>query len=130
MIHLDTNIVIAFLNGDQRIAAKLHSAIPDVAISSLVLAELLYGAARSGRPEDNSSKIAQLRQLISVVPFDIAAATAFAKLKLDLRKRGKPTGEVDALIAATCLACNATLVTHNSRHFEHIGGLSLDDWLA
>lgn len=130
MIHLDTNTVIAFLNGDQVVASKLHAAVPDVAMSALVLAELLFGAAESSRPDENVQKISQLRNIIAIAPFDTSAATAYAYLKSDLRRKGRPTGEIDALIAATCISCNATLVTHNTRHFENVARLRLDDWIA
>ena len=130
MIHLDTNTVIAFLNGDQGVASKLRAAIPDVAISALVLAELCYGAAKSTRRDENFNRISQLTEIVGVAPFDASCATAYGKLKLELRQQGTPTGEVDALIAVTCIACNATLVTHNTRHFDNMTGLRLDDWLT
>ena len=61
MWHLDTNIVIAFLNGNQAVATQLKAHLPDVAISSMVLAELLYGARASARAPEN---LARLRQFL------------------------------------------------------------------
>jgi tRNA(fMet)-specific endonuclease VapC len=129
MHHLDTNIVIAYLNGNQHIADHLTAHIPDVAISSLVLAELLFGARLSARSEQNLNRLGTLTQLIGVASFDRASADAYAKLRLALRLKGRPTGEVDALIAAVAVAHEAVFVTHNTRHFENIPGLRLEDWL-
>ncbi len=53
MRHLDTNIVIAYLNSNQHIADKLKSCLSDVAISTIVLGELLYGAKASQRRTEN-----------------------------------------------------------------------------
>jgi predicted nucleic acid-binding protein len=57
MWHLDTNIVIAYLNGDQVVAAHIKSHLPEVGLSSLVLAELLYGARASARASENLERI-------------------------------------------------------------------------
>lgn len=102
----------------------------ELAIPALVAAELYYGASSSVRAEENLGKLEQLWGIIPVVDFDLSAARRFGKLKADLRKRGRPTGETDAWIAAIALAHSATLVTHNTRDFEHISGLTLEDWLA
>ena len=129
MHQLDTNIVIAYLNGNQDIAAQLKARLPDVEISAIVFAELLYGARLSAKSERNLEKLEALAQLIGVAPFDAVSAAAYARLRMALRAKGRPTGEVDALIAAVALARQAVFVTHNTRHFEHIDGLQIEDWL-
>ena len=129
MHHLDANIVIAYLNGNQDVAARLKDRIPDVSISSIVFAELLYGARLSAKSERNLKKLEEFAQLIGVAPFDRASAEAYARLRLALRTKGRPTGEVDALIAAVALAHQAVFVTHNTRHFESIESLQIEDWL-
>jgi tRNA(fMet)-specific endonuclease VapC len=100
MRHLDTNIVVAYLNGDLRIATQFKNHLPDVAVSSIVLAELLYGARASARAENNLLRIHQFLQVIAVANFDRAGAEAYSRIRLKLRQKGRPTGEVDALIAA------------------------------
>ena len=127
--HLDTNIVIAYLNGNQSIARKIKAALPHVAVSSLVLGELLYGARASQRKDKNLDKVYQLLRVIQVVDFDQASAEQYSHLRVSLRKKGKPTGEVDALVAAIALAHNAILVTDNTKHFQHIDELLLENWL-
>jgi tRNA(fMet)-specific endonuclease VapC len=130
MRHLDTNIVIAYLTGNQTVAAQLKAHLPEVAISSLVLAELRFGAQASARAAENTERLNQLLQIVEVADFDAASAEAYSRIRLSLRQKGRPTGEMDMLIAAVALANDAILVTHNTKHFENIEGLVLEDWLA
>jgi len=130
MIQLDTDIVVAYLRGNDALAKRLHDAAADVAISAIVLAELFYGARLSARVEEHKATILRLLSIMPTVPFDRACAEAYAELKAGLKTIGKPTGETDALIAATAMAHGATLISHNRRHFENVPALKLDDWLA
>ena len=128
MILLDTNVVIAFLNGNKVIAERLEDNIDKIALSSLVAAELNYGAKASQNASRNLEKLARLLDVVQIVPFDAECADAFGTIKSRLRAIGKPTGEVDALIAATAIAHKAILVTGNKKHFEHIEGLRVETW--
>lgn len=128
MILLDTNVVVAFLNGDKSILKRIRVEIDEIGLSTLVVAELDYGAKVSQRSEDNLEKLYRLLEIIQVVPFDIECARIFGTIKSKLRSIGKPTGEVDALIAATAMAREATLVTINKKHFENIEGLKIEVW--
>jgi len=130
MWHLDTNIVVAYLNGNKVAAARLKDSLPEVAISALVLGELLYGAWASARAAENVERLKQFLQVVDVADFDRASAEAYGRLRLALKQKGRPTGEIDALIAATAIASDAILATHNTRHFENIETLRLEDWLA
>jgi tRNA(fMet)-specific endonuclease VapC len=129
MYHLDTNIIVAYLNGDRQVAEQLKAYLPDVAISTLVLGELLYGARASARSGENLQRVRDFLQVVGVADFDPTAADVYSQIRLSLRQKGRPTGEIDALIAAVALANNAILVTHNARHFENIDRLQLEDWL-
>ncbi|MCI0555770.1 MAG: type II toxin-antitoxin system VapC family toxin [Anaerolineae bacterium] len=130
MRHLDTNIVIAYLTGNQTVADQLKDHLPEVAISSLVLAELRFGARASARAEENTKRLEQFPQIVEVADFDGVSADAYSRVRLSLRQTGRPTGEMDMLIAAVALANDAILITHNTRHFENIEGLVLEDWLT
>jgi len=129
MWHLDTDIVVAYLRGNRLVAERIKAHLPDLAISTLVLAETLYGARISARARENIAQVEQFLQLVDIAVFDAASAEAYSLLQLALRKKGLPTGEIDALIAATALANDATLVTHNTKHYENVDGLRLEDWL-
>jgi len=128
MYLLDTNIVIAFLKGENAISQRILANIDDIALSSLVIAELDYGAKVSQKAEKNLEKLYNFIGLVRGVPFDLESAKTFGSIKSKLRLKGKPTGELDALIAATAMTFNATLVTRNRKHFENIEWLKLEVW--
>jgi tRNA(fMet)-specific endonuclease VapC len=128
MILLDTNVVVAFLNGEGSVLKRIKDEIDRIALSPLVIAELDYGAKVSHKAKENLEKLYRFVDIVQVVPFDIECAKVFGTIKSRLRSLGKPTGEVDALIAATALAHEATLVTANKRHFENIEGLKVEVW--
>ena len=128
MILLDTNVVIAFFNGSKAVLERVHSEIDRIALSTLVVAELDYGAKASQKAEDNLEKLHRFVDIVRVVPFDLECAKIFGTIKSKLRKMGRPTGEVDALIAATAMSNKAVLVTGNRKHFENIKGLKVEVW--
>ena len=128
MILLDTNVVIAFFNGSKAVLERVHSEIDRIALSTLVVAELDYGAKASQKAEENLEKLYRFVDIVRVVPFDLECAKIFGTIKSKLRKMGKPTGEVDALIAATAMSNKAILVTRNKKHFENIEGLKVEIW--
>ena len=128
MILLDTNVVVAFLNGDKSVLRRMRAEIDQVALSTLVVAELDYGAKVSQRSEENLEKLYRLVDMVHLIPFDVDCAKIFGTIKSKLRSIGKPTGEVDALLAATAMAHGATLVTANKKHFENIAGLKVEVW--
>jgi len=128
MILLDTNVVVAFLNGDKSVLRRMRAEIDEVGLSTLVVAELDYGAKVSQRSEENLEKLYRLVDIVQLIPFDVECAKIFGTIKSKLRSIGKPTGEVDALVAATAMANEATLVTANKKHFENIAGLKIEVW--
>ena len=128
MILLDTNVVVAFLNGNKHVLKRIRFEINNIALSALVVAELDYGAKVSQKANENRERLYRFIDAIQIVPFDIECAKIFGTIKSKLRSIGKPTGEVDALIAATAIAHNATLVTANKKHFENIEGLKVEVW--
>ncbi len=129
MRYLDTCIVIAFLNGNQTIAEKLKLHLPDVAISSVVLGELLYGARASARSAENLRNLKKFIQLVDISDYNQKSAESYSRIRLSLRQKGRPSGEADMMIAAISLANNAILVTDNTKHFEHVENLRLENWL-
>jgi tRNA(fMet)-specific endonuclease VapC len=130
MILLDTNVVIAFFNGNQEVLKRIQAEIGRIALSTLVVAELDYGAKASQKAKENIEKLHRFVDIVQVVPFDLECAKIFGTIKSKLRKLGKPTGETDALIAATAMFHKALLVTGNRKHFENIDGLKVESWLA
>ncbi len=128
MYLLDTNIVIAYFKGEKPTSPKVLTEIDQIALSSLVIAELDYGAKASQKSKENLEKLYSFIELIKVLPFNLECAKTLGTIKSKLRFIGKPTGEVDALIAATAISFNATLVTKNLQHFKNVEGLKVETW--
>lgn len=129
---LDTNTCIRYLNGRSP-AIKAHFATvqpEDIAVCSVVKAELFYGALRSGRPAENLQHQERFVSRFVSLPFDDLAAEVYGRIRADLEKMGQPIGPNDLFIAAIALAHNLTLVTHNTREFSRVKNLQIADWEA
>lgn len=101
-----------------------------IGISAIVKAELLYGAHRSTRRTENLQTLATLFRTFPSIPFDDLAAEQYGKIRATLANQGTPIGPNDLLIAATALAYNLIVVTHNTREFGRVQSLKVEDWLA
>lgn len=127
---LDANTIIRFLNG-RAPNVRIHIAAtptPDLATSTIVIAELRYGAAKSANPAKALAVQDQFLGLVSTVAFDDAAAQVYGPVRAALERQGTPIGANDLLIGASALAHGLILVTHNTREFSRIAGLSIQDW--
>lgn len=125
---LDTNIVIFFFKGKFDIAEKIDAiGVEHCFISEISLAELKYGALFSQRPEKHKSEIEELLDVIRVIPIT-SAIDLFAEEKARLRKEGSLVDDFDLFIGCTAIANNLTLVTNNTKHFERLSNISLEDW--
>jgi tRNA(fMet)-specific endonuclease VapC len=127
---LDTNICIALLKENPVAKNIFEVKAIDCYISTIVLAELYKGVYCSQRVEKNLSNLGDFLTLVAVVDFNSAEAAEFGKIQGELRRMGKPTGESDAMIAAVARSRQDVLVTNNTRHFENIANLQLENWLA
>jgi tRNA(fMet)-specific endonuclease VapC len=123
---LDTNIVIALFNGDPGVKTRLQAS-PEIFLSSVVLGELYFGAAKSGRPEANKAKVEDFAASCPLVLSDRVTALEYSIVKVGLRRKGKPIPENDAWIAACAFQHELTLVTRDG-HFGHVEGLQLESW--
>lgn len=129
MYALDTNSVVYFFKGMGRVSERLLSTPPrEVALPAIVLYELELGLAKSTAPERRRSQVDELVRRALILPFGQAEARVTARIRADLARTGEPIGPLDFLIAGTALAHGATLVTHNTKEFQRVGGLSLEDW--
>jgi tRNA(fMet)-specific endonuclease VapC len=129
MYLLDTNICIALMNENRQVVSQFNRAFPQCYTSALVIAELYKGIYGSQQFQRNMNSLVELTELLSIQPFDVAAAEEFGKIQSELKQMGKPTGEVDALIASVARSRQSILVTDNIRDFENIVNLQLENWL-
>ncbi|WP_442947745.1 type II toxin-antitoxin system tRNA(fMet)-specific endonuclease VapC [Nostoc sp.] len=101
----------------------------DVGISSITIAELEYGVAKSQQQEKNRIALMQFLLPLEIVEFNQASATIYGSIRSDLESRGLIIGAMDMLIASHALSLGVTLVTNNVREFSRIPTLLLENWV-
>ena len=129
---LDTDTLIYILKRrPPDVAARFEKMSPeDVAISMISMAELMFGAEKSGSPARARRAVEKIAEVLRVLPLDEGAARVYGKLREQLEKRGTPIDALDTLIAAHALSLRATLVTNNTREFARVPGLQVENWVA
>ena len=130
MILLDTNVLVAILRGNKKVAERFSRNLGEMAIPAMVVGELHFGAAKSGNPAKNRRLVQALLGALPVMHTTDAIMELFGEQKAVLSSRGggESVEDADVLIAATALAYDATLVTGNNRHFAKFEGLRIEDW--
>jgi tRNA(fMet)-specific endonuclease VapC len=127
-VALDTNTLSYFMRGEGRVAQRLHGLSPQqVALPAIVVYEINFGLRRAARQQQLAA-FARMVQATTVLDFDVQAADHAARIRAELEAAGTPIGPHDLLIAATARRYQRVLVTHNTREFSRVTGLTLDDW--
>ena len=135
MICLDTNIVIAIVNGRSsslrhRLGEQMRGGTT-VALPVVALFEMRYGFAKSVRREQNERLLERFLGLgIDILPFETEDAAHAGDIRAQLESAGTPIGHYDYLIAAQARRRDAALVTLNVREFSRVPGLIVTDWSA
>lgn len=129
MILLDTDTIIEILRGNQSVIDRRLATDERVAISFMTVAELYYGAEKSKNPIGNRHVVDEFILSIDIINTDIQILQRFGELKADLVKKGNPLADADIFIAATCLSKCEKLITGNSKHFERIENLTIENWI-
>ena len=102
--------------------------IGEVGVSSVTVAELRYGAEKSSRPEQNLEALGRFLLPLEVLAFGGEAAAAYRRVRAALERADTPIGPLDTLIAAHAASVSVTLVTNNTREFQRVPGLEVEDW--
>ena len=126
---LDTNILIYTIRNRPkkvREAFKKHSDY--LAMSTVTLGELIYGAEKSAQSVRNLEDIEALAARVDVVPFDSQAAIHFGQVRAELAKSGKLIGPYDLMIAGHARSRGLILITNNLREFNRFPGLRVENW--
>ena len=127
---LDTNICILIIK--QRPVTVLNRfleyQVGDIGISSITLAELRYGVAKSTHREKNAKALDEFVIPLEVVSYDESAAHVYGDIRATLEKAGTPIGSMDMLIAAHAVSLGIPLVTNNTREFLRVPSLKIIDW--
>ena len=127
---LDSNICIYILkNKYLQIQSRIEAVgIENVSVSSITVAELEYGAAKSNNPDQARSRLYEFLVPFEILDFDTKAAECYGRIRSDLERKGTPIGPLDFMIAAIALAHNATIVTNNENEFIRINDLHVENW--
>lgn len=127
---LDTNACIRLLNNSSPpLVARMQQTAPsDVALCSVVKAELIFGAYRSTRAAENLRLLERFFAPFTSLAFDDHCVEQFGRMHASLQEQGTPIGPYDLMIAATTVAADLILVTANVREFERVVGLRFENW--
>jgi tRNA(fMet)-specific endonuclease VapC len=129
MYVIDTNTLIYFFKGMGNVGKILLKNPPsNICIPTVVLYELEVGIAKSGFQEERITQLEALTSVVKILPFGIDEVRCAASIRVNLEKKGTPIGPYDVLIAGTALSNKGILVTHNTKEFERVEGLQIEDW--
>jgi tRNA(fMet)-specific endonuclease VapC len=123
---LDTNAVIAYREGISDVC-KLVDGADVIILPVTVIGELLYGALNSTKIKNNEKFVHQFVEYSLVMQIDESVAARYAKVRLDLKRRGNPIPENDIWIAAVCLVLEVPLISRDD-HFKLVPGLNVISW--
>ena len=127
---LDTNIVIYTMkNRPQKVRERFKKHDGQMAVSSVTIGELVFGAEYSQQVERNLADISAFAARLDVLQFDSKAAYHFGQIKADLYRAGRPIGPYDMMIAGHARAAGLILVTNNTKEFKRVSGLMVENWV-
>jgi len=128
---LDTNIVIYVLKRRPREVLEIFNTNASrMAISSITLSELIYGAEKSHNVDKNLEAIEEFISHLDVLSYDAKASQHFGQIKAALEKKGEIIGENDIHISAHAISQGLILVTNNLREFKRVPNLALENWVS
>jgi tRNA(fMet)-specific endonuclease VapC len=128
---LDTNLCIRVLRDrPPALRERFNAEVSSLCISTVTLAELLYGAEKSARPVEVRRQVEGFATRLEVLAFDDEAAAHYADIRADLERRGQVIGPYDMMIAGHARSQGLVVVTSNRREFARVAGLRVEDWLS
>ena len=127
---LDTNTCIYFLNrASEGIAKRFKELSPaQIKLPSITVAELYYGALKSQKKDKVIPVLEKFLSPFEIVPFGDKEVKTYAQIRADLEREGNIIGPNDLIVAAITFSHGATLVTHNTREFQRVSNLLVEDW--
>ena len=128
---LDTNLCIRVLRERPAgLRGRFNAEADALCISTVVLTELLHGAAKSARPVENRREVEHFAARLTVLPFDPEAADHAADIRAALERQGQSIGAYDVLTAGHARSRGLVMITGNLGEFRRVDGLRCEDWLA
>jgi tRNA(fMet)-specific endonuclease VapC len=129
---LDTDTCISLLKARLEKISRRLSRLPveDFGISSVVAAELWYGVALSEKQKQNEAALRDFLDFVKVMDWPSGACPVYGRIRAHLKRKGAPIGAMDLLIASHAAFLNAVLVTNNTREFDRVPDLKVENWLV
>ena len=128
MILIDTDVCIDLLKGSKKILRRREEYDGPIGVCFMTIAELFYGAQKSSDPSRNIDTVERLLLTLEIVQSDLSILKRFGTIKAQLQNAGMPIADADILVASATLEKAEKLITGNTKHFERIPGLTLEDW--
>ncbi|MDR1807819.1 MAG: PIN domain-containing protein [Propionibacteriaceae bacterium] len=128
---LDSDTLITLLRRRHQLAAdRFAAAVGRIGVSSISVFELARGLAGSTAPDRERGAYEDLLSRVTILPFDRAAAEHAGQIDQHLKAKGLMIGVYDRLLAGHARSLALTMVTNNTREFERVPGLMVENWLA
>ena len=130
-ILLDTNICIYLINKKSEAILRHFNEYKagEIGISSITYSELIFGAYKSSKVEQNLEALSEFILPLEIVPFDDEAGFAYGKIRANLEKKGILIGPMDLLIGSHAISLQIPLVTNNEKEFNKISEIQLINWI-
>jgi tRNA(fMet)-specific endonuclease VapC len=125
---LDTDTCSGSIKNNPTATRKIMLHFGGLRVSAVTQGELLTWALRRSAPADREQVVRDFLNGCTVLEITEQIADTFGRVRATLLDRGITVAPMDLFNAATALVYNLTLVTHNTRDYQHIPGLTLDDW--
>ncbi len=127
---LDTNICIFLIKrrSDELIHRMRVFRTGEIGVSVVTVAELQYGVSKSEHQERNQSALEAFLLPLDTADFSFDVTVTYGHIRAELERNGQPMGPLDTMIAAHAVSLDVPLVTNNTREFERVKGLRVEDW--
>lgn len=127
---LDTNICIYLIKrrSDELLNRMRVFRTGEIGVSVVTAAELQYGVSKSQNKERNQAALEVFLLPLDIADFSFAVTVVYGDIRAQLERQGQPIGPLDTMIAAHALSLDVPLVTNNTREFERVRGLRVEDW--
>ena len=127
---LDTNIAIYVIkHKPEQVRERFNAVATQICISSITVAELVYGAENSANPTHNLMVVENFLSRLQVLDYDVEAAMQYGNIKAYLRKQGQLISDNDLHIAGHARSKGLVVVTNNLKEFERVPALQLENWM-
>lgn len=130
-IMLDTNICIYIIKNRPKLVMQKFQEydVGDISLSTITVSELYYGAYKSSYVEKNLLALEHFLQPFNIVEYDLKASIEYGLIRATLEKQGNIIGGLDMQIAAHAKSLDMTLVTNNTKEFQRVENLIIDNWV-